>query len=322
MSNSSSNTLSSTEYSLKGQIGVYHGKVRDVYTIKDKYLVMIATDRISAFDRILPKAIPYKGQVLNQLAAYFLNNTEDIVANWLKSAPDPNASLGFKAMPLKVELVIRGCLVGHAWRQYKAGKRQLCGVNMPDGMREYQAFVEPIITPTTKSDGGHDEDITSEQLLAKGLATDEEWGNIEDYVKKLFARGQKMAEERGLILADTKYEFGRLDGKLILIDELHTPDSSRYFYKDGYDAFINGSADEPPKHLSKEFVRSWLMDNGFSGQSGQQMPEMDDEFVDNVSKRYIELYEKMTGEKFVPAETLDIMERIEDNVNKAIEELG
>lgn len=322
MSNSLVNTLPTTEYSLFSQTGVYHGKVRDVYAISDKYIAIIATDRISAFDRILPREIPYKGQVLNQMAAYFLGKTSDIIPNWLLKVPDPNASLGLKADPVKIELVIRGCLVGHAWREYKSGKRELCGAKMPENMHEYQTFLEPIITPTTKAETGHDEDITPEEAIEKGLVTEAEWAQITAYMKKLFARGQQMAEARGLVLADTKYEFGRLNGKIILIDEIHTPDSSRYFYKDGYDNFISSHSSEPPKHLSKEFVRSWLTDRGFSGKSGQDIPEMSDEFVNSISERYIELYEDMTGEKFVPSETVDITRRIEDNVNKAIKELG
>ncbi|HET7673436.1 MAG TPA: phosphoribosylaminoimidazolesuccinocarboxamide synthase [Candidatus Saccharimonadales bacterium] len=316
------NTLDKTEYNFPGQTRVYHGKVRDAYALENNRLVLIATDRISAFDRILPRTIPYKGQVLNQLAAYFLEKTSDIVPNWLKNVPDPNASIGLLAEPVKVELVIRGCMVGHVWREYKNGKRTLCGAKLPEGLREYDAFPEPVITPTTKAETGHDEDITPDEILAKGLATQEEWEKLTDYMKKLFARGRQMAQERGLVLADTKYEFGRLNGDLILIDEVHTPDSSRYFYSDSYDAFVSGQSKETPRHLSKEFVRNWLMEAGFSGQAGQNIPEISDDFVDSVSKRYIELFEEMTGKDFVKADNGDIVRRIEDNVNKALKELN
>jgi phosphoribosylaminoimidazole-succinocarboxamide synthase len=312
--------ISTTDFSFPGQTALYHGKVRDVYTIGEKQIVMVATDRISAFDVILPRAIPYKGQVLNQLAAHFLEKTADIVPNWLQAVPDPNVSAGLKAEPVMVELVIRGCLVGHAWREYQAGKRELSGAPMPDGMKEYDNFPEPLITPTTKAEVGHDEDITVEEILSQGLATAEEWQQMEEYMRKLFARGQEMARARGLVLADTKYEFGRLDGKLILIDEVHTPDSSRYFYGDGYDAYVAGKNDATPKHLSKEFVRAWLMDKGYSGQSGQTMPELGDGFVNKVSARYIELYEEMTGDKFAKANAGDVMGRIETNVNNYLKE--
>lgn len=313
-------SIASTDFKFPGQTALYHGKVRDVYTIGDKQIVMVATDRISAFDVILPRAIPYKGQVLNQLAAHFLEKTSDIVPNWLQAVPDPNVSAGLKAEPVMVELVIRGCLVGHAWREYQAGKRELSGAPMPDGMKEYDNFPEPLITPTTKAEVGHDEDITVEEILSQGLATAEEWQQMEEYMRKLFARGQEMARARGLVLADTKYEFGRLDGKLILIDEVHTPDSSRYFYADGYDSYVAGKNDATPKHLSKEFVRAWLMDKGYSGQSGQTMPELTDEFVGMVSARYIELYEEMTGDKFVKGAAVDATGRIETNVKKYLKE--
>ena len=312
--------ISTTDFSFPGQTALYHGKVRDVYTIGDKLLLMVATDRISTFDVVLPRAIPYKGQVLNQLAAHFLEKTADIVPNWLQAVPDPNVSAGLKAEPVMIELVIRGCLVGHAWREYQSGKRELSGAPMPDGMKEYDNFPEPLITPTTKAETGHDEDITVEEILAQGLATAEEWQQMEEYMRQLFARGQEMARARGLVLADTKYEFGRLDGKLILIDEIHTPDSSRYFYADGYDAYVAGKNDATPKHLSKEFVRAWLMDKGYSGQDGQDIPELTDEFVNMVSERYIELYEEMTGDKFVKADAADVMGRIETNVKNYLKE--
>jgi phosphoribosylaminoimidazole-succinocarboxamide synthase len=311
--------ISTTDFKFPGQTALYHGKVRDVYSIGDKQLVIVATDRISAFDVILPRPIPFKGQVLNQLAAHFLEKTSDIVPNWLQAVPDPNASAGLKAEPVMIELVIRGCLVGHAWREYQAGQRKLSGVAMPDGMTEYDAFEEPLITPTTKAEVGHDEDIAVDEILGQGLATAEEWQELTDHIGKLFARGQEMARARGLVLADTKYEFGRLDGKLILIDEVHTPDSSRYFYADSYDAYVGGQKESTPKHLSKEFVRQWLMDKGYSGQEGQTMPELTDDFLNMVSERYIELYEEMTGEKFVKADTSDVTSRIETNVKNYLE---
>lgn len=314
MSNLSLPALSSTEYAFDGQTGLYHGKVRDVYTIGDRYLAIVATDRISAFDRILPVPIPYKGQVLNQIAAYFLQNTEDIVPNWLLSVPDENVSLGYKAEPFKIELVVRGVLVGHAWREYKTGKRELCGEPMPEGLDEYDLFPEPIITPTTKADAGHDEDVSKEEIIRRGLADKEQFEQLCRLALKLFERGQKMAREKGLLLADTKYEFGMLDGKIIVIDEIHTPDSSRYFYLDSY----ADRADEPPKHLSKEFVRAWLMDSGFSGQPEENIPEMTDEVVQDISDRYIELYERITGRTFKKPKAVDIEARIWDNIEKAI----
>jgi phosphoribosylaminoimidazole-succinocarboxamide synthase len=304
-------TIKSTDFSLPGQTGLYHGKVRDVYTINDSLLVSVATDRISAFDVILPRPIPYKGQVLNQLAAHFLRKTSDIVPNWLEATPDPNVSAGVKAEPFKVEMVIRSLLVGHAWREYQAGKRELCGVDLPEGMQEFDAFPEPIITPSTKADEGHDEDISISEIIGRGLATKEEWVQLENYTCRLFARGQEMAKAQGLILADTKYEFGKVDGKIVLIDEIHTPDSSRYFYSDGF-------GEGKPKHLSKEFVREWLMAGGFDGH-GQPVPEMTDEFVQSVSDRYIELYEKVSGEKFVKATSDNILDRIQNNVTKYLE---
>ena len=311
--------ISTTDFSFPGQTGVFHGKVRDVYSIGEDKLIIVVTDRVSAFDVVLPRGIPYKGQVLNQLAAHFLEKTADIVPNWLQAVPDPAVSAGLKADPVKVEMVIRGCLVGHAWREYKAGKRELCGVALPEGMSEYDSFPEPIITPTTKEDIGHDEDITEAQIIEHNLATAEEWRQLCGYTKALFKRGQEMARERGLVLADTKYEFGRLDGKIILIDEVHTPDSSRYFYADSYDAYVGGDKAEAPRQLSKEFLREWLMDKGFSGQDGQAMPELDDEFITKVSERYIELYEKMSGEAFVKPNAGDVMERIATNVKNYLE---
>lgn len=307
-----SQSIKTTDFHLPGQTDVYHGKVRDVYTINNKILISVATDRISAFDVILPRAIPLKGQVLNQLAAHFLQNTSDIVPNWLEALPDPNVSVGAKAEPFKVEMVIRGMLVGHAWREYEAGKRELCGVTMPDGLKEFDLFPKPIITPSTKADEGHDEDITVSEIIGRGLATKEEWVQLENYTRRLFARGQEMAKAQGLVLADTKYEFGKVDGKIILIDEIHTPDSSRYFYADGF------SDGQRPKQLSKEFVREWLMANGFDGH-GQPVPEMTDEFVQSVTDRYVELFEKVSGQKFEPASSGNILERIEKNLKNYLE---
>lgn len=307
--------ISTTDFKFPGQTALYHGKVRDVYTISDNTIVMIATDRISAFDVVLPRPIPYKGQVLNQLAAHFLEKTSDIVPNWLEATPDPTVSVGKKAEPVMIEIIMRGYLVGHAWREYKAGKRELCGQPMPEGMSENDAFPEPLVTPTSKADTGHDEDLTEAELLEQGLATPEEWKQLSEYARQLFARGQEMARAQGLVLVDTKYEFGRLDGKLILIDEIHTPDSSRFFYADGYDKYAAGDKSEPPKQLSKEFVREWLIENGFRGDPGQEVPELTDEFINSISERYIELYEKMSGQKFdkVPAD--DMLKRIESNVS-------
>jgi phosphoribosylaminoimidazole-succinocarboxamide synthase len=312
-------SIAKTDFAFPGQTAVYHGKVRDVYSVGDKQIIMVVTDRISAFDVILPRPIPYKGQVLNQLAARFLEATSDIVPNWLQATPDPNVSAGLKAEPVMVELIIRGCLVGHAWREYQDGKRTLSGATMPEGMEEYDPFPEPLITPTTKAEVGHDEDITEAEIFSMGLATPEEWRQLQDYMRKLFARGQEMARAQGLVLADTKYEFGRLNGELILIDEIHTPDSSRYFYADSYDAYIGGNKDLKPRQLSKEFVREWLMEHGFSGQTGETMPELTDDFINSVSERYIELYEEVAGEKFVKAPTDNIEERIEANVKNYLE---
>ncbi len=308
--------ITTTDFKFPNQTGLYHGKVRDVYTIGESTLVSVATDRISAFDVILPKAIPFKGQVLNQLAAHFLDKTSDIVPNWLQAVPDPNVSVGEKAEPVKIEMVIRGCLVGHAWREYQDGKRELCGQPMPEGMKEYDSFPKAIITPTTKADVGHDEDITEEYILSHNLSTEEEWTKLSDYTYKLFARGQEMARAQGLVLADTKYEFGIVGGKIILIDEVHTPDSSRYFYAESYDAYVSGKSQETPKQLSKEFVREWLMEHGFSGKDGEKIPEMTDDFIKQVSDRYIELYEVVSGKKFEKGSSSDIVKRIEDNVTK------
>lgn len=311
--------IATTDFNFPGQTALYHGKVRDVYSIGDKTLLMVATDRISAFDVILPRPIPYKGQVLNQIASHFLQKTSDIVPNWLQATPDPSVSVGIKAEPVMVEMIVRGCIVGSAWRSYQDGERSLCGVELAEGLQEYDAFAEPILTPTTKADVGHDENITPEEIVKQGLATQEEWDQLADYSLKIFKRGQEMARAQGLILADTKYEFGRLDGKIILIDEIHTPDSSRYFYADSYDAYIGGKKDETPRQLSKEFVREWLMENGFKGDPGQEVPEMTDEVVKSITDRYIELYERVIGEKFVKAPVEDILKRIETNVNQYLE---
>lgn len=282
---------------LSGQTNFYKGKVRDVYTINDKFLVMIVSDRISAFDVVLPKPIPYKGQVLNQIAAQFLQATRDIVPNWLLSTPLPNASIGYKCSTFPVEMVVRGNLTGHAWRTYKSGKRELCGVPLPDGMKENDFFETPIITPTTKAHEGHDEDISKEKIISSGLVSKEEYEQLEKYTLALFERGREMAKDRGLILVDTKYEFGKIGDTIHLIDEIHTPDSSRYFYIEGYDE--RQKKGEPQKQLSKEFVREWLMANGFQGQEGQQIPEMTEEVVGSISERYIELYEVVTGKTFI-----------------------
>lgn len=282
---------------LSGQTNFYKGKVRDVYTINDKFLVMIVSDRISAFDVVLPKPIPYKGQVLNQIAAQFLQATRDIVPNWLLSTPLPNASIGYKCSTFPVEMVVRGNLTGHAWRTYKSGKRELCGVPLPDGMKENDFFDTPIITPTTKAHEGHDEDISKEKIISSGLVSKEEYEQLEKYTLALFERGREMAKDRGLILVDTKYEFGKIGNTIHLIDEIHTPDSSRYFYIEGYDE--RQKKGEPQKQLSKEFVREWLMANGFQGQEGQQIPEMTEEVVGSISERYIELFEVVTGKTFI-----------------------
>ncbi len=313
------NTLLSTNFNFPGQTAYYKGKVREVYTINNKHLVMIASDRISAFDVVLPKGIPYKGQVLNQIAADFLERTRDIVPNWFVSTPDPSVSVGLMCDAFKVEMVIRGYLTGHAWREYSAGKRMICGVPMPDGMVENQKFATPIITPTTKASEGHDEDISREEILRTELVSEEDYLKLEDYTRKVFQRGTEIAAERGLILVDTKYEFGKRDGQIYLIDEIHTPDSSRYFYSEGYEENLANGL--PQKQLSKEFVRQWLISNGFQGKDGQQIPEMTDEYVNSVSERYIELYEKISGKKFVKSDVSDVIKRVETNILNCMEKL-
>lgn len=305
--------LTRTDFTFAGQKSVYHGKVRDVYNIDDDLMVMVATDRISAFDVILPKGIPYKGQVLNQIAATFLDATADIVPNWKLATPDPMVTVGLRCEGFRVEMIIRGYLTGSAWREYKAGCRELCGVRLPDGMRENEKFPTPIITPTTKADAGHDENISRDEIIAQGIVSRQDYELMEQYTRALFERGSQMAAEKGLILVDTKYEFGKRDGKIYLIDEIHTPDSSRYFYQEGYaEKFAAG---EPQRQLSKEFVRQWLIEHGFMGQAGQQVPEMTDAYVATVSDRYIELYEHIVGAPFVKAEAgADLAARIERNV--------
>ena len=306
--------LTTTEFHFKKQKSLYHGKVRDVYNIGDDLLVMVATDRISAFDVILPKGIPFKGQVLNQIASTFLDATADIVPNWKLATPDPMVTVGLKCEGFRVEMIIRGYLTGSAWREYKNGCRSICGVTLPEGMRENEKFPTPIITPTTKADEGHDENISKEEIIAQGIVSREDYEQLEKYTYALFERGSQMAAEKGLILVDTKYEFGKRDGKIYLIDEIHTPDSSRYFYADGYqEKFEKG---EPQKQLSKEFVRQWLIENGFMGQEGQQVPEMSDEYVQSVSERYIELYEHIVGKPFVKSDTEHIDERIKANIKE------
>jgi phosphoribosylaminoimidazole-succinocarboxamide synthase len=307
------NALTNTNFHFDGQTNVYHGKVRDVYTVKNDLLVMVATDRISAFDVVLPKGIPYKGQMLNQIAAKFLDATADIVPNWKLASPDPMVTVGLRCEGYPVEMIVRGYLCGSAWRTYKSGVREICGVKIPDGMRENQRFPQPIITPTTKAElGRHDEDITREEILSQGLVSEEEYEALEKYTMALFLRGTQMAAARGLILVDTKYEFGRRDGKIYLIDEIHTPDSSRYFYADSYQELFDKG--EAQKQLSKEFVREWLMENGFQGKDGQQIPEMTPEIVAGISERYIELFENISGEAFDKADIADITARIEKNV--------
>ena len=309
-------TLVHTDFNFPHQERVYHGKVRDVYFLSGDKVAMIATDRISAFDVILPKGIPHKGQVLNQIATYFLEATRDIVPNWLISSPDPMVSLGHRCEPFRVEMVIRGYLTGSAWRAYQAGERTLCGIQLPEGMRENEAFPSPIITPTTKEDVGHDENISREEIIRTGLVSEEDYKQLEAYTYALFARGQEMARQRGLILVDTKYEFGKKDGKIYLIDEIHTPDSSRYFYADGYEErFERG---EEQKQLSKEFVRQWLIKNGFQGREGEVVPEMTEAYCQSVTDRYVELYEIVTGRKFVAEPTDDLAGRIERNVLAAL----
>lgn len=308
------NTLLSTNFNFPKQKNLYKGKVRDVYNIDDKLLIMIASDRISAFDVVLPKGIPYKGQVLNQIAAKFLKDTADLVPNWLLDTPDPVVSVGIQCEPFKVEMVIRGYLSGHAWRKYKEGKRILCGVPMPEGLKENDKFPEPIITPTTKAAVGHDEDISREEILKQGLVSENDYMQLEKYTRALFQRGTELAAAKGLILVDTKYEFGKANEKIYLIDEIHTPDSSRYFYANGYAE--RQQKGEGQKQLSKEFVRQWLIENGFQGKDGQKIPEMTNEIVNQISERYIELYEKITGEKFVRTDVSEVLLRVEKNINK------
>ncbi|WP_257657172.1 phosphoribosylaminoimidazolesuccinocarboxamide synthase [Parapedobacter lycopersici] len=310
------NTIKETDFNFESQTAFYRGKVRDVYTIADQYLAMIATDRISAFDVVLPRAIPYKGQVLNQIAAKFLKATEDIVPNWVLDVPDPNVTIGRLCQPFKVEMVIRGYLSGHAWREYRAGKREVCGEQLPEGLNENDRFPEPIITPTTKASEGHDEDISRAEILRQGLVSETDYRQLEAYTKALFQRGTVLAAERGLILVDTKYEFGKLGDRIYLIDEIHTPDSSRYFYADSYENLQREG--NPQRQLSKEFVRQWLIENGFQGQEGQQIPEMTDKIVSSISERYIELYEHITGEPFKYPEQSDVMDRVASQTAAAL----
>jgi len=307
--------IKETHFSFAGQTGFYRGKVRDVYFFEDR-LAVVATDRISAFDVVLPRAIPYKGQVLNQIASLNLKATADVVPNWVLSTPDPNVTIGYRCEPFKVEMVIRGYLAGHAWREYKAGKRTLCGVQLPEGLRENDKLPDPIITPTTKADQGHDEDISREEILAKGIVSEQDYLTLERYTRTLFARGTELAKERGLILVDTKYEFGKYNGQVYLIDEIHTPDSSRYFYSEGYAE--RQQQGEPQRQLSKEFVRQWLIENGFQGKDGQQVPEMTDEVVQSISERYIELFEVFTGEKFRKENYDSVLKRIEKQITDNI----
>ncbi len=310
------NSLSKTNYQFPKQTQFYRGKVRDVYTIDNKWLVMIASDRISAFDVVLPKAIPFKGQVLNQIAAKFLESTQDIIPNWVLNVPDPSVTIGRMCETFPVEMVIRGYLAGHAWREYQSGKRMVCGVKLPDGLKENDQLPSPIITPTTKAHEGHDEDISREEIIAKGLVIESEYLQLERYTRELFQRGSEMAKAKGLLLVDTKYEFGKIDSTIYLIDEIHTPDSSRYFYLDGYED--RQEKGESQKQLSKEFVRQWLIENGFQGKENQQIPEMTDEKCKEISDRYIELYEKIIGEQFIPASTSDIEKRVKENIENAL----
>jgi phosphoribosylaminoimidazole-succinocarboxamide synthase len=313
------NAIIKTDFNFPKQKSVYKGKVRDVYNIDDQLLVMVASDRISAFDVVLPRGIPFKGQVLNQIAEKFLDATSDICPNWKLASPDPMVTVGHYCDPFPVEMIIRGYLTGSSWRTYKKGIREICGVPVPDGMSEHQRFPEPIVTPTTKATEGHDEDISKEEILAQGLVSAEDYKILEKYTRELFQRGTEMAAEKGLILVDTKYEFGKVGDKIYLIDEIHTPDSSRYFYLDGYEErFAKG---ENQKQLSKEFVREWLMENGFQGQEGQQVPEMTDDYVISVSERYIELYEQITGEKFIKADSEDALKRVEKNINEYLADI-
>lgn len=315
------NTINDTNFNFPGQKSVYKGKVREVYNIDDKYLVMIASDRLSAFDVIMPRQIPYKGQILNQIASYMLEATRDLVPNWLIACPDPNVAVGHLAKPFKVEMVIRGYLSGHAWREYRDGKRTLCGVPMPEGMKENDKFPKPIITPSTKADDGlHDEDISREEIIAQGLVSEKDYEILEDYTRKLFQRGTELAAARDLILVDTKYEFGKTsEGEIVLIDEIHTPDSSRYFYADGYQE--RQDKGEPQKQLSKEFVRRWLIENGFQGKEGQVIPTMSDEKIREISDRYIELYENITGKTFEKSDTSNLEGRIQKNVTEYLANL-
>jgi phosphoribosylaminoimidazole-succinocarboxamide synthase len=313
------NAITESEFNFPGQLSVYHGKVRDVYTLKNDLLVMVASDRISAFDHVLPKGIPFKGQVLNQVATMFLDATKDIVPNWLLATPDPTVAVGLACEPIRVEMVIRGYLAGHAAREYAAGKRMICGVEMPEGLKENDRFPEPIITPASKAEEGHDEDISREEIIQKNIVPENIYLQMENHTRALFKRGSEIAAKRGLILVDTKYEFGLRNGTVILIDEIHTPDSSRYFYSEGYnERQIKG---EPQKQLSKEFVRQWLMENGFQGLEGQTMPDMPDEFVQTITDRYIELYERISGNTFVKSETSDIANRIQSNVENYLNKL-
>ncbi len=310
--------ITRTDFNFPNQKNVYHGKVRDVYNIGEELLVMVASDRISAFDVVLPEGIPYKGQVLNQIAAKYLDATADIVPNWKLATPDPMVTVGHYCNPFPVEMIIRGYLTGSSWRTYKSGARLICGVPVPDGLKEHQRFPEPIVTPTTKADEGHDEDISKEEIIAQGLVSAEDYQKLENYTKKLFKRGTEIAAEKGLILVDTKYEFGKIGDQIYLIDEIHTPDSSRYFYADKYEErFAKG---EQQKQLSKEFVREWLMENGFQGQEGQKVPEMTNEIVESISNRYIELFEQVTGEKFVKTPSESVLSRIEKNINDFLQE--
>lgn len=311
--------VTSTHFNFENQKDMFVGKVRDVYNIADKVLVMVVSDRISAFDVVLPKGIPFKGQILNQIAAKFLDATADIVPNWKISTPDPMVTLGKRCVPLKLEVIVRGYLAGSAWREYQAGARELCGVKLPEGMKENDKFPTPIITPTTKADEGHDENISKEEAIAKGIVSREDYELLEKYALALFQRGSEIAAKRGLILVDTKYEFGKDGDKIILIDEIHTPDSSRYFYADGYEE--KQRKGEKQRQLSKEFVREWLMENGFQGKEGQRVPEMTPEIVEKISERYMELYEHITGEKFQRTDTENVLQRIENNVSKALKEL-
>ncbi|MFC5282115.1 phosphoribosylaminoimidazolesuccinocarboxamide synthase [Pedobacter alpinus] len=311
--------IKETNYKFPNQTGFYKGKVRDVYTINNEYLVMVVSDRISAFDVVLPEAIPYKGQVLNQIAAIFLDATKDIVPNWVVKVADPSVTIGKICEPFKVEMVIRGYLAGHAAREYALGKREVCGVKLPEGLKENDKLPEPIITPTTKASVGHDEDISREAILAKGIVSEEDFLKLEEYTRALYQRGTEIAAERGLILVDTKYEFGKTNGVIYLIDEIHTPDSSRYFYKDSYQDLQDKN--EPQKQLSKEFVRKWLIENGFQGKEGQQVPIMDADKVKSISDRYIELYEKITGKPFIKEDANDVYNRVENNVLNVLNHL-